>query len=671
MGIRRVACALAAIAAAATLIPATAARAQAPTARVRLERQTPWVTSASPMLEIDLAATSRGEAAVGDLSITIALGPAVRSRTEFERSLTQGPPFTVFARTFPIEGEISPGQPRTLQIRMDTSTLLSDDDSLVYPASVSLLSAGRPLATSFTPVLKLVREPVVPVGFTWWTELTAGPFFDPTGVVAVEGIQRAIGPGGRLRAAVDALGVIARSAVPFDVVVEPALLEQLSRMADGYRLTDGELVERGAGGAADAAAVLAGLKAAVAAPEIRVIGLPFAAPELPTMLRSGLGDDLVAQEAFGAERLLGTLGEDGTGPVAAAARNALDAASLGHLASRGATTVLATEDTVARPEQPNLYAPPAAAEVAAGAETVALVLPDPGTQGLFSSAELLDDPVRLAQAVLCELAVIWREQPVPVPPTVRGLAVRLPRELPAETWVPLVQRLGAAPFLRHLPADQLVGSLEPPPAPSELTPRPRSRFSATYVAALRREGAAIDAFASMLAGPSAAPERLRRNLFFAESTRYVGDEVGGRVWYDAIHRRLTSTFERIGPLPNQRFTFTSSEGTIQVALGDPGAMPLRVRVEFRSPWFRFPAGDGVDVTLDARGQIVPMDVEATASGRRAIRVLIRAPNGSIISEGNVLVSSTSANRIALIITGAAAAGLIALWSRRIWRRTRG
>jgi hypothetical protein len=191
------------------------------------------------------------------------------------------------------------------------------------------------------------------------------------------------------------------------------------------------------------------------------------------------------------------------------------------------------------------------------------------------------------------------------------------------------------------------------------------------VAALRREGAAIDAFASMLAGPSAAPERLRRNLFFAESTRYVGDEVGGRVWYDAIHRRLTSTFERIGPLPNQRFTFTSSEGTIQVALGDPGAMPLRVRVEFRSPWFRFPAGDGVDVTLDARGQIVPMDVEATASGRRAIRVLIRAPNGSIISEGNVLVSSTSANRIALIITGAAAAGLIALWSRRIWRRTRG
>jgi hypothetical protein len=277
----------------------------------------------------------------------------------------------------------------------------------------------------------------------------------------------------------------------------------------------------------------------------------------------------------------------------------------------------------------------------------------------------------MAQAVLCELAVIWREQPVPVPPTVRGLALRLPRDLPPAAWAPLVQRLATAPFLRHLPADELVTSLEPAPAPAELQPRPRSRFSASYVAALRRESAAIDAYASMLAAPSAAPERLRRNLFFAESTRYVGDEIGGRVWYDAIHRRLAAAFDRVGPIPNQRFTFTSSDGTIQVAMGDPGATPVRVRVEFRSPWFRFPEGDGVDLTLERRGQIVPMQVEAAARGRRAIRVLILAPNGTVISEGNVLVSSTSANRIALIITGAAALGLTALWSRRLWRRTRG
>jgi hypothetical protein len=106
-------------------------------------------------------------------------------------------------------------------------------------------------------------------------------------------------------------------------------------------------------------------------------------------------------------------------------------------------------------------------------------------------------------------------------------------------------------------------------------------------------------------------------------------------------------------------------------MGDPGPAPLRVRVEFRSPWFRFPDGDGVDLTLERPGQIVPMDVEAAAGGRRAIRVLIRAPNGTVISEGNVLVSSTSANRIALIITGGAALGLAALWSRRLWRRTKG
>jgi hypothetical protein len=215
-----------------------------------------------------------------------------------------------------------------------------------------------------------------------------------------------------------------------------------------------------------------------------------------------------------------------------------------------------------------------------------------------------------------------------------------------------------------------VRSLEPPPLVTELAVSSRARFSAAYVAALRREGEAVDAFASMLAAPSAAPERLRRNLFFAESTRYVGDEISGRAWYDQVHRRTSSTFERLGPIPDQRFTFTSSEGTIQVALGDPGTVPMNVGVEFRSAWFRFPAGDRVEVTLERRGQIVPMEVAATARGRRPIRVLIRAPTGMVVAEGNILVTSTTVNRFALIITGAAALGLVALWSRRLLRRTR-
>jgi hypothetical protein len=373
MGSRRVACALAAIAAASFLLPATAARAQAPQVRLRLERQTPWVTTTAPLLEIDLAATSRDEGAIGDLSITLAIGPAVRTRTEFDRTLQEGPPFTVFARTFPIEGELQPGSTRTLRVRMDTSAILTDADSLVYPSSVSLLSAGQPLATMSTPILRLVREPPVPVGFTWWTELSSGPVFDPTGALAVEGFQRTIAPGGRLRSAVDALGQVARSGEPIEVVTEPALLEQLSRMADGYRLHDGAAVEAGTGGAVDAAALLSTLRSAVSAPGVRVVGLPFAAPELPTMLRSGLAEDLRAQEAFGAERLLRTLGEDGATPVAAVARDALDATSITHLASGGATTVLASEDAVARPEPADFLSPAPAAQVTIAGRTVSLV----------------------------------------------------------------------------------------------------------------------------------------------------------------------------------------------------------------------------------------------------------------------------------------------------------
>jgi hypothetical protein len=646
------------------------AAAQEPTVRLSLARQTPWVTPRAPELRVDVVARLRDQAPLEDLSMTLAIGAAVRSRSEYERSLAQGPPFTVFARTLEVEGTLTPEVDRVLRIDMDTSGLLTDADSLVYPASIALLSAGVPVATLFTPVLRIVPEPIVPVGLTWWTELSTGPVFDPDGRLAVTALERSVAPGGRLHAAVDALEPIASSGAHLELVVEPAMLEQLTRIADGYWRPDGSRVEPGEGAAADAAALLAALRSSAAAPSIRVIGLPFASPELPAMLRSGLGDDLVAQEAFGAELLERSLGTDGRGPVVAVARNRLDQPSMDHLAAHGATTVLASEDTVARPTQPNFFAPPPAAEVAAGTGTVALVLPDPGTQALLRSPELRDDPVRLAQAVLCELATIWREQPYPAPPTVRGLALQLPRDLPPEAWRPLATRLATAPFLEHLPAEELVRSIEPPPVVTELAEPSRARFSAGYVAALRREGAAIDAFASMLAEPSPAPERLRRNLFFAESTRYVGDEVGGRAWYDHVHRRLSTTFSRLAPAPDQRFTFTASEGTIQVALGDPGPVPMNVGVEFRSTWFRFPSGERVDVTLERPGQVVALDVAATARGRRPIRVLIVAPSGAVVAQGNILVTSTTMNRFALIITGAAALGLAALWSRRLLRRTK-
>jgi hypothetical protein len=61
-------------------------------------------------------------------------------------------------------------------------------------------------------------------------------------------------------------------------------------------------------------------------------------------------------------------------------------------------------------------------------------------------------------------------------------------------------------------------------------------------------------------------------------------------------------------------------------------------------------------------------VVSNTSGQSPIEIKVRAPNGRFISRRIVSVRSTAVNRIALIVTIAAALGLLALYSRRWIRR---
>jgi hypothetical protein len=134
--------------------------------------------------------------------------------------------------------------------------------------------------------------------------------------------------------------------------------------------------------------------------------------------------------------------------------------------------------------------------------------------------------------------------------------------------------------------------------------------------------------------------------------------------------RTESRFGRLAPLPDQVFTLTSPTGTIPIRFGDP-AQPHRVVVQLQSSWFTFPDGSAKAVTLEGTDRPVPFTVEATAAGRRSIRVLVRAGmTGPVIAERDIVVGSNAANRVALFITGAAALGLVALWVRRLVRRAK-
>jgi hypothetical protein len=654
------------------------ARAQSPAVvTLRLASQTPFTTLKHPTLRVIVDAANASDQTLEDLSVGIQIGEPIRSRTQYHESMTTGPgPSPVFALTFPQTGTLAPGDTHRFTLVLDVTTAnLASDDSLVYPAQIDLRTGLVQVATLNTALVHLVREPEEPMRFSWWAEITAPPPLDPSGRLADPAFEASIAPEGSLAGEVDALQQLATDpsrGEPIDVVIEPSVVDALVVMADGYERTDGTAVAAGDKDALGAAAILAALRDIAAAPEVQLSTMPFAGAVLPSLLSSGLTSDLVSQRTLADTVINDALGVRPVLSVARPPQGQLDEASVDALVQGGATTILADADTVARPPVANDYAPlPTASLDTTAGSHADLVLPDPDTEALLQDPELAADPVRTAQLMFGELATIWREAPVPSPPAVRGVALGLPAGLPGAFWSRAIARLADAPFLRPVHAQDFVQEVNPTGPPAVLASPSLATFSRTYVDGIHAERRDIEAFRSMLVEPGPEPDRLERDLLYAEAGTYVGNEQAGRTWIDQVHTTVGDFFSRAQPQESQMFTFTSREGTIPLRMGDPGSTPMKLVVQLQSAWFKFPDGAAQTVTLDRPNQIVSFRVEATAGSQgHPIQMLISAPTGRLLYQQRLVVRTTSVSGIALLITVLAGLGLMVLWTRRIIRRRR-
>lgn len=668
--------------AASTLLRWPVALAQEPAVTMTLQAQTPFTTLDEPTGNIKFLAENIGDTALEDLSVGLSIGSAIGSRGAYESSLVEGPgELPIFVDTFSQTGALESGKAREFSASVDMSELdeVSEIDSAIYPARIDLRNGGIPVGHIDTPLIHIVRTPDVRIDFTWWVELDAPIALDARGLLDDPSFEAAIASGGRLGQQVEALAAaVAPSdgAVAVNLVIVPAVIDQLARLADGYTRSAGGTVAAGERPASDAAALLAKLRSLVDDPDVHVVVTPFAAPLLPTLASGGLAGDADRQQDLGEAVVAEHLDLDAAPTTARPPQGALDEASLQWIADRGATTVLAQADTVNRPAQPNDFAPlPTATVATEQGAALDLVLPDPGVQALLSDPLLLGDPVRASQAMLGELAAVWREQPVPAPQldgseTVRGIAVALPAVLPAEMWLPLVRRLSRAPFLRLTDAVSFAERVHPAPEGGEIA-RSVARFPDDYVDDIRDQRRNVAAYRSMLGlgGTSTQPDKLERNLFYAEAAQYVGDPLAGRAWYDQVSAATDAVFEAVLPDVEQEFLLTSSEGSIPLRMGDPGPNPLTVAVVLRSASFEFPQGAEQTVELEGPNQIVQFDVVSKASGPQTIKVKIRAPSGRDLGEDqNLTVRTTAVNGVALWTTIGAAVVLVLLWSRRLVRR---
>ena len=641
---------------------------------IRLIGQTAWTTPEEPLLRITLKITNEGGSTITEPVVGWTLGPKVTSRVQYETALDEGPVFPASAETVPVLADLAPGASKEVKIRIDTSETggVALADSGVYPLQLELRSQDQPIAAVTTAAIHIFQPPRKPVLFSWWTEVATPVAFGPDGTLIDPGFEEALQSRSGVVAQVDAIAHLLRadrSGPPVDVVVSPAALDQLRQAEDGYQRSDGTSVPADAFAPRVANQTLEKLVEIAGDPGARLHAMPFAAPRLPALLSAGLGAHLQAQWQMGDETFERILGDRPDPTVARPPGLAFDQATVDLLESRGVTTILGAADSVERPPQPNDFAPPPAATLrTASGESVSLLLPDPGAQALLADPDLRKDPVLAAQAVLGELATIWREQPVPDDETVRGLALDLFPDLPAGIWDQLLRRLAGAPFLEPIHAEELPLGVRPRPLPATPGTAAPEGFSPEYVDDLAATARRVTAFEAILVEPATDANFLRRSMLYAEASQYIGNEGSGRIWIDAVNRVIDRTFSRLKPDTTRRLTFTSPTAKIPLSMGDPGGRVLNVRVELASSRVDFLDGNERSVRLDHANQVITFKVELKAAGPSNIDVFVVSPNGAILTRSVLRLRSTAVNPTALIITIGAGLVLVGLWSRRLFRR---
>jgi len=656
------------------LLPAPAAAQEPSPVTLTLVSQTPsWSSLDQRELTVQVRAVNAGAEPVGDLSLGLTLwGPTV-SRTAFEESLVADPTTAVIqAETLRREGELPRGGERVFELHLElTSPGISTTQSQIYPLKVDLRSGLTSVAALRTPVIFLVRRPLTPLNLAWTFVLHEPIDFSPDGVFQSPALEQSLAPGGRLAGELGALATLAQNpaATAVDVAVSPLLLNQLARMRDGYTAVDGGTtreVKAGESGATAAAAALARLRQIATSDAVELSALPFSAPQLPTLTAGGLAADLDVQLQRGRDLVAAVLVRQPVTTLLRPPDSSLDQASLDELAKQGVQTLLLDPETVPPEPQPLGFAPPAVALLETAGGTVDAVVTDPSVEALLASPIVEDDPVRAAQSLLGELAAIWLEQPG----YARGLAITFPEDLvaPGAFFGPLVRGVAEAPWLAKQPATALAEAF-PPAGPSKMVAS-ADLFSRAYVDELRANRRRLDTYRPMLTRESTEPTRLDNLILFAESGQFVDDEAPGRRFLASVRDEIAGVFDAVHPDAGQTVTLTSSTGgAIPVRVTNSNDFPVHVILRLVSlGHLQSPDADGVlgpNATTT-----VNFDVRLNTTGRFPVEVQVVSPSGRIINETTLIVRSTGFNRIAILITIAAAVVLLLLWARRfVPRRT--
>ncbi|MGH9178028.1 MAG: DUF6049 family protein [Acidimicrobiales bacterium] len=631
-------------------VPLGPAAAQQTGSVLRLASQTPWVGPGEE-LALRLQVTSTEPAA--DVELAVAVYRRVRSRSEFVRSLDDGPrgnPLTVippaplaelavdaagaFVVRLPIQDPLQPLDPSRLRLATEG----------VYPVRVELREAGGGPALAQLVTHLVHTRPPQPGGFPLNVAL----------VLPVHGAPALQADGRREvdRPTASALGELARSleanpGVPLTILPTP---ETLVALDASNREEDQETV---------AAMARASANRQLAA-----------ASYVPLAVAAFATDTMAAEAAIqldrGGQVIERTLGRR-PDPRTWVAQEGLDERAVLRLRQQQVDRFVLPEPRLAPVELTRTLAQPFELGVRAVRRPAALA-GDPGLAAHFAPS---DDPVLAAHHLLADLAVIHQDSPS------RSRAVVA---LPPRSWRPnqafldsLLGGLASSPVVRGATLDVVFADV---PAATTGTggTMVRQLGPPAAGATLRRvevqeARARLVSFASMLNPDNTVDDRIEELLLLAEGAGLRAAQ--RKAYLDGIKRRIDSQTAGVQVPSNRSITLTARKGEIPVTVRNTAGYPVRVQLQVASDKLDFPRGAVRSLDLSRGSTTERFSVRARTSGSFPLRVNLVSPDGGLlIGSSRFTVRSTAASGVGLVLSAGAVAFLLLWWGRHLARGRR-
>lgn len=648
------------------LLPVPAVRAQEDSAGVRLSvmSQTSFATRDRPF-RVRLRAVNDTESPLRDLTVSLSVFPAARSRSEYGQALEFDPEvIPVTSKTQQLAGRLAPGESRRFSVESKLRFLEPFGGNALHPVTIQLASDFTPVAELRTMVVFIQEDPKVPLNVGLTFVLDAPLRLRPDGTFDEGALEAEIAPGGSVDRIVAALEDVPVQAT---LVVGPLLLVQLERMADGYAVSQGGGVEEV--GAADPPArratdMLGRIQALARSPATEVVALPFAAPSIPAMVDAGLEEDLERQLERGRAEVQRILGVPPVETLFRPPGSALTAEAVEALADQGIESLLVDAQTLPPSEGFRLTPPPTGEVPSGDGDTLVAITPDPGVAGRADGPR--GNAALRAQWVLGELSAIYLERPS----RDRGAALVFDgQDLPEPTFLrALLRGIGATPsrvqWLRPVKASRLL-AIEPR-GPRELNPT-RETFSGVFLSEMTTARERVGQFASMAGDRVPLVDRLRTLLLMSQHRGLVGSDLDALGYLRTVDRVVAAEFSKVEPPPTA-VTLTSQEGPIPVTIRSDLGYDARVVIRLRASPLQFLEGQTRQVVLSRPTQLYTFPVRAQTTGRFPVSVEVLTPAGMEIAKSQIVVRSTAYNVVALVITIGAALFLAALWARRFLPR---